>query len=125
MHAFFGNFAHLAQRPNLKTARVSQDGFLPFFKTVQATKTFHNVQTRTHPQVKGVAQNNLRTHLFQAARHHTFDGAVGAHWHEDGRLNHTVVQGQLAPARVAVRVCFKKFKLKHDSSCVKAWRRHS
>jgi hypothetical protein len=30
-------------------------------------------------------------------------------------LNHAMVQGQLAPSRVAVRVCFQEFKLKHAS----------
>jgi hypothetical protein len=30
-------------------------------------------------------------------------------------LNHAMVQGQLAPSRVAVRVCFQEFKFKHAS----------
>ena len=90
-------------------------GFVPFFKAMQAAKTFHDVKAWPHPQMKGVAQNNLRAHFFEAARHHAFHGAIGAHRHEDGRLNHAVVQGQLASSRVAVRVCFQEFKLKHAS----------
>ena len=113
MHAFFGDFAHRSQRPNLKTTRIGQDRLLPFFKAMQAAKTFHDVKARAHPQVKSVAQNNLRAHLFKASRHHTFHGAVGAHWHEDGGLNHTMVECELTSSRVAVGVCFEEFKFKH------------
>jgi len=88
---------------------------VPFFKTVQATKTAHDVEARPHPQMKRVAQNDLRTHLFKASRHHTLHCAVGPHGHEDGGLHHAMVQGQLTAARVAVRVGFEKFKLKHVS----------
>ena len=113
MHALFGDLAHLAQGPNLKAPRVGQDGLLPFFKTMQATKTGHDVQTRAHPQMESVAQNNLRSHFFQAARHHTFDRAISAYGHEDGGFNHTMVECELASSRVAVGVCFEKLKFKH------------
>ena len=45
-------------------------------KTMQAAKAFDDVQAGAHPQVKGVAQNDLRAHLMQAARHHAFDRAI-------------------------------------------------
>ena len=112
-HAFFGDLAHLAQRPNLKTARVGQDGLVPFFKLVQAAKALHHVQPRAHPQVKGVAQNDLRPHLVQAARHHALDGAVSSHRHENRRLHHTMVQGQGAAAGVAGGVGGEQVKLEH------------
>ena len=115
MHTFFGDLAHLPQGPHLKATRIGEDGLLPFLKTMQAAKAFHDVETRTHPQMEGVAQNDLRAHFFKAARHHTLHGAVGAHGHEDGGLHHAMVQGQLTAARVAVRVGFEKFKLKHAS----------
>ena len=99
----------------MKATRVGQDRFLPFFKAMQAAKTFHDVETRPHPQMKGVAQNDLRAHLFKAARHHPFHSAVGAYRHEDRGLHHTMVQGQLTATRVAVGVGFEKFKLKHAS----------
>ena len=67
---------------------------MPVFKGVQAAKALHDVQPRPHPQVEGVAKNDLRAHLVQAARHHALDGAIGAHGHEDGGLHHAVVQRQ-------------------------------
>jgi hypothetical protein len=82
---------------------------------MQAAKAFHDVKARAHPQVKGVAQNNLRTHFLKAARHHALHGAVGAYGHEDGSLNHTMVECELTSASVAVGVCFEEFKLKHAS----------
>ena len=50
-------------------------------------------------------------HLFQAARHDAFDGAIGAHRHEDRGLYNAVVQRKLAAAGMAV--CGLEFKLEH------------
>ena len=63
--------------------------------------------------MESVAQNNLSAHFFQAARHDALHSAIGPDRHEDGCLNQTVVQAQLPAARVAVWICFEKFKLKH------------
>ena len=100
-HAFFGDLAHLAQRPDLKAARVGQYRFVPLLELVQTAKAFHDVQPGAHPQVEGVAQNDLRTHFVQASRHDAFDGAVSPHGHEDGRFHHAMVQGQRAASGVA------------------------
>jgi hypothetical protein len=54
--------------------------------------------------VKGIAQDDLRTHVFQAARHHALDGAVSADRHEDWRLHHAVVQHHRAATGVAAGV---------------------
>jgi len=80
---------------------------------MQAAKAFHDVKARAHPQVKGIAQNNLRAHFFKAARHYAFHGAVGTHGHEDGCLNHAVVERELTSSRMAVGVSFEEFKFKH------------
>ena len=92
MHALLGDLAHGPQAPDLKAARVGQDGLVPLLKTVQAAKALHDVQPRAHPQVKGVAQNNLRPHVVQAARQHAFDSAIGAHGHENRGLHNAMVQ---------------------------------
>ena len=121
LHALFGDFAHVAQAPDLKTARVGKDRFVPFLKRMQAAKLLHHVQPRAHPQVKGVAQNDLCPHFMQAAWHHTLDGSVSAYRHEDGRLDHTVVQGQATATGVATQVraiwcggvCGKEVKFEH------------
>ena len=50
--------------------------------------------------MEGVAQNDLRAHFLQAARHHTLDGAIGAHGHENrGNPNALfgIVQGGMFP----------------------------
>jgi hypothetical protein len=99
VHASFGDLAHGAQRPDLETARVGQDGLVPLLEAVQTAEGLHDVQARAHPQVEGVAQDDLRAHFFQAARHHALDGAIGAHGHEDGGLDLAVVQGHGATAR--------------------------
>lgn len=106
MHALLGDFAHCAQAPNLKAAAVGQDGLVPFFKAVQPAKAAHHVQPWAHPQMKGVAQNNLCAHLMQAARHDAFDRAVSAHGHKNGRLHLAVVERQSTTAGVAGGVGF-------------------
>ena len=54
--------------------------------------------------MKGVAQNNLRAHLVQVARHHALYGAVGAYRHKDGCLHQSVVERERASAGVAAWV---------------------
>ena len=114
MHAFFGDFAHRTQAPHLKTATVGEYGVVPFLKLVQAAKALHDVQPRPHPQVKGVAQNDLRSHLVQAAWHDALDRAVSAHRHEDGRLHHAVVEGEAATAGQAFG--FQEVECQHGGS---------
>jgi hypothetical protein len=63
--------------------------------------------------MKGVAQNNLRTHLMQAALHQTFHSAIGSHWHEDRRLHHAVIQRERASAGVRGFISFEEFEVKH------------
>ena len=102
MHALLGDFAHRAQRPHLKATAVGQYRFVPFLKPMQAAKALHDLLPRSHPQMEGVAQNDLCAHVVQAARHHAFDRAVRAHGHEDRRLHHAVVQGEAATAGQAL-----------------------
>ena len=103
-HPFFCDLAHRTQRPHLKTTTVGQDRFVPTLKAMQAAKALHHIQAGAHPQMKGVAQNDLCTHVFQAARHHPFDRAIGAHRHEDRCLHHTVVEGERAASRMRAQV---------------------
>ena len=79
---------------------------MPVFKLVQPAKLLHHVLPRAHPQVKGVAQNNLRAHVVQALRHYAFDSAIGAHRHEDRCFHHAMVQRKAAAPRVAAGVGF-------------------
>jgi hypothetical protein len=38
---------------------------VPVFKPVQPAKLRHHVQPRAHPQMEGVAQDDLGAHVFQ------------------------------------------------------------
>ena len=104
VHTFLGDLAHGAQTPHLKAPAVGKNGLVPFFKLVQPAKALHDVQAWTHPQVKRVAQNDLRAHVVQALWRDAFYRAVGAHGHEDWRLHHTVVQRQAAAAGVCAQI---------------------
>ena len=98
MHTLFGDLAHRTQTPHLKTATVGQDGFVPLFEAMQTAKALHYIQAGSHPQMEGIAQNDLRAHFMQAPRHHSFDRAVSAHGHKNRRLDHALVQSQTATA---------------------------
>ena len=78
---------------------------------MQATKGGEHLSAWPEPQVKGIAQNDLRTHLAQISGHHAFDRAVGAHGHEDRGLHDAVVQVQHAAACMLVLGC--QFKAQH------------
>lgn len=103
MNALFLDFAHGTQAEHLKAARIGQYWALPTHELMQAAKLFHDVQAWAHPQMKGVAQNNLGIDLVQIARRHAFHGAVGAHRHEDGCLNNTMCGGDFTATGLARR----------------------
>ena len=62
----------------------------------------HDVEARPHPQVEGVAEDDLRTHFFERSRHHSLHRAVGTHGHEDRCFNDAMVERQAATPRLAV-----------------------
>ena len=117
-HAFFGDLAHGAQAPHLKAARVGEDGFVPLLEAVQAAEAFHHVLAGAHPQVEGVAQDDLGAHVVQALGHDALDRAVGAHGHEDGGFDHAVVERETTAAGVAFGL--EQFKLEHGRHCRRA-----
>lgn len=50
--------------------RVGQDGLVPLLEVVQTAEGLHDVQAGTHPQMEGIAQDDLCAHFFEAARHY-------------------------------------------------------
>ena len=114
----------------MEAARVRQDGLIPRFKPVQATKLLDDVHSRAQPQVEGVAQNDLRAHIVQACGHHALDRAVGTDWHEYGGFNHAVIQRQTAPARERAKIGalggigVEGLKFQHDSNQLLAVKQH-
>ena len=111
LHALLADLAHLAQAPHLEAAGVGEDGLVPALEAVQAAELLEHVEPRPHPQVEGVAQDDLRVHLIERARRHALHRAVGAHGHEDRRLHDAVIQGEAAAARVAIGL--EKFEGEH------------
>ncbi len=61
-------------------------------------------ETRTQPQVKRVAENDLRVNFVEFARLDRLHRAVGADRHEDRRFDDAVIERQTAAARLAVGV---------------------
>ncbi len=68
-----------------------------------------------HPQVEGVAEDDLGAHRLERAGQHALDGAVGADRHEDRGLDDAVVQRQAAAAREAVGV--EQVEAEHAPHC--------
>ncbi|MDT4845161.1 hypothetical protein FQZ97_791400 [compost metagenome] len=115
VHAFLGDLAHGAERPDLEAARVGEDGFVPFLEAVQAAEAGHDLAARAHPKVEGIAQDDLGAHVFEAGGHDALDRAVGAHGHEDRGFNHAVVEREAATACVAFGL--EQFELEHGGDC--------
>ncbi len=102
LDAFLGDLAHALQAEHLEAARIGQDGLVPLHEAMQAAMLFHDFGARAQPQVESVAQHDLRADFLELVRHHRLDAAVGAHRHEDGGLDHAVVQRDAAAAGAAV-----------------------
>ncbi len=58
-----------------------------------------HVQPGTQPEVKGVAENHLRSDRAQVLRAHGLDRAVGADRHECRRFHRAVREREPAPPR--------------------------
>ena len=121
-HAFLADLAALAvgaaERPHLEATAVGQHGLVPGLEAVQATELLEHVEPGAHPQVEGVAQDDLGAHLFQGAGHHALDGAIGAHGHEHRGLHDAVVEGQAAAPGVAFGG--EQVELEHGRDCGRA-----
>jgi hypothetical protein len=101
-HALFADPAQRAQREHLEAARVGEDRTAPAHETVQAAVRADDVETRTQPQVEGVAQHDLRAGLDEFRRRHGLDSAVGADRHEGRRVDGAVRKREPAAPRRAV-----------------------
>jgi hypothetical protein len=91
-----------AQREHLEAAGVGEYRSVPAHEAMQAAVFLDDIEPRPQPQVKGVAEDDLRVHFHQLARRHRLDRAIGAHRHEDRRLHRAVVERQRAAARMAL-----------------------
>ncbi len=96
------DLAHRPQTEHLKTTGIGKDRPLPLHEVVQVAVALDHLGARSQPEVKGVAQNNLRTDRFDVPRQHALDGTVGAHRHEGRRFHGSARKGQTPPTRLAI-----------------------
>jgi hypothetical protein len=87
-------------------------------EAVQAAEGAITSSPGPQPQVEGVAQDDLRAHLLERARQHALDRAVGAHRHEDRRLDDAVVQREAAAAGLALGG--QQIEFEHAADCRRA-----
>src|SRR5690554_1441024 len=90
------------QAEYLETARVGQYGPVPLHEAVQAAVLLHDLGARAQPQVEGVAQYDLGADLVELVRQHGLDAAIGAHGHEDRRLDSPMIKRDLTAACRAI-----------------------
>ena len=87
LDALFGDLTQLGKAEHLKTAAIGQDRLVPVHEFVQPTHLLHQIRTGANIQVIGIAQNDLRTDLFDLRRRHPLDRGLCADRHEDRGLN--------------------------------------
>ena len=83
---------------------------MPVHELVQTFVQTDRFKPRTQPQMKRVAQNDLRLHGFKLIRAHRLDGTVRADRHEDGSFDNAVVERH-TPAS-GLTFGFEEFKFK-------------
>ena len=92
----------LAQRPqaeHLKAAGVGEDRPAPAHEAVQAAVRGDHLDPGTQPEMKGVAEHDLRAERFELVGRHRLDRAVGAHRHEHRRVDDAVRECELPASR--------------------------
>jgi hypothetical protein len=108
-HAFFTDLPELAQREHLEAPGVGEDRALPAHEAMQAVVRGDHVESRSQPQMKRVAEHDLRVHFHQFVRCHRLDGAIGADRHEHRGLDGAVRERDAgAPGRAIGREDFER-----------------
>lgn len=82
---------------------------MPLHETMQVAVQFHNFLAGTQPQVKGIAQQDLRAALFYFFRRHPFYRAVGAHRHKRRGFHHAAFKISLPRRARPSVVCSSYF----------------
>ena len=107
--AVFADLAQRAEAEHLEAARIGENRPLPAHEAVQPAVRRDDVDARAQPQVKRVAQDDLRADVEQFVGRHRLDRAVGADRHEDRRVDDAVRQRQSAAARRAAAGVDREF----------------
>ena len=77
----------LGEAEHLVAAAVGEDGLVPANEPVQAAAASDQLVARPQHQVIGVAKDDARADLFKMLSSQGFYRALGAHGHEDRRLD--------------------------------------
>ncbi len=100
--AFLGDFAHVLQAPDLKSARIGENGAAPMHEAMQPPMRLDHRKARPQIKMEGVAEDDFDADLLELFRRHRLDRSVGAHRHERGRLDVAPREAQAAAPRRAV-----------------------
>ena len=89
---------------DLESARIGKDGAVPVHEVVEPAQLVDQILARTHAQVIGVGEHNLRAQRLDCLGGNALDVGLGSHGHEDGRLDIAVRRVQNARARVRLGI---------------------
>ena len=103
-HALVGELDGVVVAEHLETARVGEDRTVPVHKLVQAAQLGDSVLAGTHGQMIGIGKHDLGAELFDGLGRNALDVCLGAHGHEDWRLDVAVRGVQHAGTRMRRRV---------------------
>ena len=103
-HTLVGELDGVGVAEHLKAAGVGEDGAVPVHELMQAAHLSNEVGTRTHGEVVGVGEHDLRAQVADRLPRDALDRGTRAHRHKDGRLDVAVRRVQHAGAGVRLGV---------------------
>ena len=86
-HTLVGELDGVVVAEHLEAARVGKNGAMPVHKLVQSAQLGDGVLAGTHGQVIGIGKHDLGAELFDGLGRNTLDVCLGAHGHENRRLD--------------------------------------
>ena len=99
LHAFLGDLAQRAEAEDLEAARVGEDRPVPAHEAVQAAVPCDDFEPRAQPQMKSVAEHDLRPSGTQFLGRHGLHRAIGADGHERRGVDASMRELEHAAAR--------------------------
>ena len=103
-HALVGELNGVVMAKDLESARVGENGAVPVHKLMQSAQLGDGVLAGAHGQVIGIGKHDLGAELFDGLGRNTLDVCLGAHGHEDRRLDVAVRGVQHAGTRMRRRI---------------------
>lgn len=101
MHSVFLYFAQPAHAENLESSRIGEDCPLPAHEFVEPAQAANELVSGTQVKMVGIAENDLRTQLFQHILWNCLDRTRSAAWHERRGFYGTMSGVNAAKARWA------------------------